>query len=158
MKRLTRGLPPKFCNTLIVTSDSDIEAMLDRVIADVFHGEFATKDVVSDGSTWIRGVEVISRTRADRTVTLRAGRVWIGAFIPQLGIGAEMVDEDDDIAYKEAELRKLGRALHSYLQGGGHVIQRRRLFRRASTSELAIEVDGLEWRFGKRSWVWANPV
>jgi hypothetical protein len=104
-----------------MTIGSDIEAMLDRAIADVFHGEFVTRDVVSDGPTWIRGLEVISRTREDRIVIIRAGRAWIGAFIPQLGIGAAMVDEDDDIAYKEEELRKLCRALHSYLEGAGRV-------------------------------------
>jgi hypothetical protein len=141
-----------------MTIGSDIEAMLDRAIADVFHGEFVTRDVVSDGPTWIRGLEVISRTREDRIVIIRAGRAWIGAFIPQLGIGAAMVDEDDDIAYKEEELRKLCRALHSYLEGAGRVTQRRRPFGRDSTSELAIEVDGFEWRFGHRSWVWAHPV
>lgn len=141
-----------------MTIGSDIETMFDRAIADVFHGGFSTRGVVSDDPSWIRGVEVISRTREDRIVIIRVGRAWISGFIPQLSIGAALVDEDDDIAYKEAEVRKLCRALHSYLEGAGRVTQRRRLFGRGSTSELAIEVDGFEWCFGHRSWVWAHPV
>lgn len=158
MRRLTCSLPPESCNTLIMTIDSDIEAMVDRVVADAFRGEFVARAVASVNSPWLRSVEVISRTRGDRTVIVGAGRGWLGAFVPQLGVGAEMVDNDDDIAYKEEELRKLCRALHVYLGGGGHVVERHRLFGRAPTSELAIEVDGFEWRFGRRSWVWARPA
>jgi hypothetical protein len=141
-----------------MTIDVDIEAMLDSVIADVLEGEFVTGDVDSDDPNWIHGVEARSRSGEDRAVIIRAGRAWIGAFIPQLGIGAWMVDDDDDVAYEEKELRKLCRALRSYLEGEGDVRQRRRLFGRGSTSVLVLEVDGFEWRFGRRSWVWANPV
>ena len=69
-----------------------------------------------------------------------------------------MGDEDDDMAYKEEELRKLCRALHLYLGGGGHVIERRRLFGRGRNTELAIEVDGFKWHFGRKSSMWAHPV
>lgn len=148
--------PPSFCKTLIVTIDS--EAMLDRVIADVLDGNSGTRTVNSAGRTWLHSVEVISRTHEDRAVVIRAGRAWIGSLFPQLGVGAEMVDEDDDLAYKEKELRKLCRALRAYLEGGGDITQRRRFFGQGSTLELAIKVDGFEWCFGRRSWVWANPV
>lgn len=132
--------------------------MLDRVIADVLHGDFLIRTVDSAGPTWLHSVEVISRPCEARAVIIRAGRAWIGSFFPQLGIGAWMVDEDDDIAYKDEELRRLSRALQAYLGGGGHMRQRRRLFGQGSTPELAIEIDGIEWRFGRGSWVWPNPV
>ncbi len=141
-----------------MTIDIDIEAMLDRVITDVFSGEFDIRDVNSDDPTWIHGVEASSRSGEHRAVIIRAGRVWIEGFIPHLGIGAAAVDEDDDVTYKEEELKKLCRALRSYLEEEGHVTQRRGLFSRRTTFVLATEVDGFEWRFGKRSWVWANPV
>ncbi|PWC05125.1 hypothetical protein DCE94_02125 [Agromyces badenianii] len=80
------------------------------------------------------------------------------AFIPELGFGAAHVDEDDDDVYQEEELTKLCSALRAYLDGGGHMRQRRRLFGRGSTSELAIEVDGFEWRFGRSSWMWAREM
>lgn len=137
---------------------ADVKAMLDRVIADVFDGEFVTKDVASDDPTWIHGVEVVSRTRSDRAVRIRAGRVWMDAFLPELGVGAAHVDEDGDVVYQEEELTKLCRALRAYLEGGGHMRRRRRLFGRGSTSELAIEVDGYEWHFGRRSWICAREV
>ena len=135
----------------------DIKAVLNRVITDVFDGAFVTKDA-SSADPWLHSVEVTSRTGEDRAVIIRAGRVWMAAFIPELDVGADMVDEDDDVAYKEEELRKLCRALRAYLEGGGHVRQRRRLFGRGTTSVLTIEVDGFKWRFGRRSSVWAYPV
>jgi hypothetical protein len=136
----------------------DVKAMLDRVITDVFNGEFVIKELTIDDPTWIHGVEVVGRTRSDRAARIRVGRVWMDAFIPELGFGAAHVDEDRDVVYQEEELTKLCRALHAYLQGGGRMRHRRRLFGRGSTSELAIEVDGFEWRFGARSWMWAREI
>jgi hypothetical protein len=146
------------CNTFLVTIDNDLEAMLNRVIADEFDGEFIIRDVASARPTWIRSLEVVSRTRENRTVIIRVGRAWIGGVIPHLGIGAEMIDESDDIPYKEDELRKLCRALRLYLEGEGDVVQRNRLFGRGSITEISMEVDGLQWHFGRRSWLWAHPV
>jgi hypothetical protein len=137
---------------------ADVKALMDRVITNVFNGEFVIKDVTSDDPAWVHGVEVVSRTREDRAVRIRAGRFWMDAFIPELGLGAAHVDEDDDVVHREEELTKLCRALRVYLDGGGHMRQRLRLFRRGSASELAIEVDGFEWRIGERSWVWAREV
>ena len=136
----------------------DIKAMLYRVITDVFDEKFVTKDVGSADPTWLHSVEVTNRTREHRAVIIRAGRAWMAAFIPELDVRAAMVDEDDDFAYKEEELKKLCRALRAYLDGGGYERQRRRLFGRGTTSVLTIEVDGFEWRFGRRSWVWAHPA
>ncbi|MET4158150.1 hypothetical protein [Agromyces sp. PvR057] len=136
----------------------DVNAMVIRVITNVFDGNFVTKDLTYDDPRWIHGVEVVSRTREDRAVRIRVGRVWMDAFIPELGVGAAHVDEDDDVVYQEEELTKLCRALRAYLDGGGHLRKRRRLFGRCSTPELAIEVDGFEWRFGRRSWMWAREM
>jgi hypothetical protein len=136
----------------------DVKAMLDRVITDVFNGEFVIKDVTLDDPMWIHGVEVVGRAPSDRAARIRVGRVWMDAFIPELGFGAAHVDEDGDVVHQEEELTKLCRALRAYLQGEGRMRQQRRLFGRGSTSELAIEVDGFEWRFGTRSWIWARDV
>lgn len=130
----------------------DIKAMLDRVIVDVFEEDFVTQHITSTDPTWLHGVQVSSRIHKDRAAIIRAGLVWMDAFIPELNVQAAILDEDNDVAYKEEELKKLCRALRAYLQGGGHVRQRRRLFGRGSTNVLTIEADGFEWRLGRNSW------
>jgi hypothetical protein len=71
------------------------------------------------------------------------------ALVPALNVQTILFDEDDEEAEKEAELRRLCLVMRAYLQGEGHVEQRRRLFRRGTIPSLYIEVDSLEWRLGR---------
>lgn len=131
---------------------ADVKAMLDRVIVDVFEEGFVTQQVTSTDPTWLRGVSLSSQAHKDRAAIIRVGLVWMDAFIPELNVQAAILDEDDDVAYKEEELTKLCRALRVYLEGGGHIRQRRRLFGRGSTNVLTIEADGFQCRLGRNSW------
>jgi hypothetical protein len=110
---------------------------------------------------------VNSRYREDRTAIIRAGHVWMEAFIPELEVqtsilvddGAEDDDPEDVIeAYKEGELRKIGRVMHAYLEGGGRISERRSLLGRGAVRKLVIESDGFVWRLGRTFWSGPKPV
>jgi hypothetical protein len=131
---------------------ADVKAMLDRVIVDVFDEGFVTQRVSSTDPMWLHGVQLSSQVHKDRAAIIRVGVLWMDAFKPELDVQALILDEDDDVAYKEEELTMLCRALRVYLEGGGHVRQRRRLFGRGSTNVLTIEADGFQWRLGRSSW------
>ena len=73
------------------------------------------------------------------------------ALVPELNVQTILFDYDDVEPEKEAELRRLCLVMRSYLQGEGHVEQRRRLFPRGTVPVLTIEVDGLKWRLGRHS-------
>lgn len=107
---------------------TDNKAMLDRVIAEVFNEDFVTVRVSSDEARGSHSVQVSRRDHEDRTAIIRAGYVWMEAFIPELNVqtsilmddGEEDDDDEDTIeAYKEGELKKICRVMHAYLEGGG---------------------------------------
>jgi hypothetical protein len=127
----------------------DIEAMLHRVVAEVFDENFAVAKVSSSDNSWLHGVHVSNRSNKDRTAVIRASYGWMDALVPELNVQTILFDEDDEEAEKEAELRRLCLVMRAYLQGEGRVEQRRRLFRRGTVPILYIEVDGLEWRLGR---------
>lgn len=146
---------------------TDNKAMLDRVITEVFNEDFVSMRVSSDEAHGTYSVQVSSRFREDRTAIIRAGHVWMEAFIPELnvqtGILVDDGEEDDDPedvieAYKEGELRKICRVMHAYLEGGGRVSERRSLLGRAVIRKLVIESDGFEWRLGRNFWSGPKPV
>ncbi|MHA7294384.1 hypothetical protein [Arthrobacter sp. HLT1-21] len=137
---------------------TDNKAMLEHVITEVFAEDFVTRRVGSDEGHGTHSVQVNSRYREDRTVIIRAGLVWMEAFIPELnvqtGILVDDGEEDDDPAdviggYKEGELRKICRVVHAYLEGGGRVRERRSMLGRGVVRKLIIESDGFEWRLGR---------
>jgi hypothetical protein len=139
---------------------TDNKAMLDRVIAEVFNEDFVTMRVSSDEAHGSHSVQVSRRDHEDRTAIIRAGYVWMEAFIPELNVqtsilvddGEEDDDDDDEDtieAYKKGELKKICRVMHSYLEGGGRISERRSLLGRGVVRKLVIESDGFEWRLGR---------
>ncbi|APX03962.1 hypothetical protein [Arthrobacter sp. QXT-31] len=143
----------------------DIKAMLDRVVHEVFKEDFAIVNQSSDEPARSPSVQVSSRSHEDRQAVIRVDPVWVEGFIPELNVQTALLiddgeEEDDDEleAYREAELMKLCRVMRAYLQGGGHVTTRRRLFGRGNTFVLKIEVDGFEWRLGQNYWAGPKPI
>ncbi|MFE4542317.1 hypothetical protein [Arthrobacter sp. NPDC056727] len=134
----------------------DIKAMLHRVADQVFDENFTVSSVSSGDDSWLHGIHV-SRVEKARTAIIRASYEWIDAFVPELNVQTTLFDYDDVEAEKEADLRRLCLVIRAYLQGDGHVEERRRLFRRGTTSTLRIEVDGLEWRLGRNQSVVPYP-
>ncbi|WP_104169016.1 hypothetical protein [Arthrobacter sp. SX1312] len=146
---------------------TDNKAMLNRVIAEVFNEEFVSMRVSSDEAHGTHSVQVNSRFSDDRTAIIRAGHVWMEAFIPELNVqtsilvdDGEVDDDPEDVieAEKEARLRKICRVMHAYLEGGGHISERRSLLSRGVVRKLVIESDGFEWRLGRNSWSGPKPV
>jgi hypothetical protein len=135
----------------------DIKAMLHRVVAEVFDENFAVTNASSSDDSWLHGVHVSNGSDQDRTAIIRASYGWMDAIVPELNVQTILFDEDDVEAEKEAELRRLCFVMRAYLQGEGRVEQRRRLFRRGTVPILSIEVDGLEWRLGRRHSSVPNP-
>ena len=140
---------------------TDNKAMLDRVITEVFNEDFVTMRVSSDEAHGSHSVQVSSRDHEDRTVIIRAGYVWMDAFIPELNVqtsilvddGEEDDDDEDAIeAYKEGELKRICRVMRAYLEGAGRISERRSLVGRGVVRKLVIESDGVEWRLGKNHW------
>lgn len=139
--------------------------MLDRVVAEVFNEDFVIEYLGSDDHACSPGVQVSSRFHKDREAVIRADPVWVEGFIPELNVQTALLvddgeEEDDDEleADREAELMKLCCVMRAYLQGGGQVTTRRRLFGRGSTFILKIEADGFEWRLGQNHWAGPKPV
>lgn len=135
----------------------DIRAMLHRVVAEVFDENFAVTDFGYSDDPGLHGVEVSSNLVEGRTAVIRAKYEWADAFIPELNVQANIFDYDDMEEEKAAELRRLCHVMRAYLQGEGEIEKRRRLFRRGTNSVLRIEVDGLEWRLGRHSYVVPDP-
>ena len=135
----------------------DINAMLHRVVDEVFNESFTVVEVSSKDDSWLHGVHVKSRTDKDRTATIRASYEWMDAFIPELNVQTTLFDYDDVELEKEAELRRLCLVMRAYLQGEGSVKRRKRLFRRGTVAVLRIEVDGLEWCLGRNHFVVPYP-
>jgi hypothetical protein len=127
----------------------DIKAMLQRVVGEVFDENFDVAEVSSGEDSWLHGVHVSSRFDKGRTAIIRASYEWMDAFIPELNVQTTLFDYDDVEPEKEAELRRLCLVMRAYLQGEGRIEQRWRLFRRGTSSVLKIEVDGVQWRFGR---------
>jgi hypothetical protein len=127
----------------------DIQAMLDRVVAEVFDETFTVAPINLSGDAWPHGVLISSRSGTGRTVIIRASYEWMDAVVPELGVQTILFDDDGVEAEREAGLRRLCLVMRAYLRGGGRVEQRRRVLRRGTVPVLRIEMDGLEWRLGR---------
>lgn len=127
----------------------DIEAMLHRVVNEIFDETFVVVDVTPEADPRLHSVRVSGRLGNNRSARIRANYEWATVFIPELNVGAILFEYDDVEDEKEAELRKLCLVTRAYLQGQGHIEKRWRLFRRGEVSALRIEVDGCEWRLGR---------
>ncbi|MBP2385848.1 hypothetical protein [Paeniglutamicibacter kerguelensis] len=130
----------------------DINAMLQRVVAEVFDQNFTVEDVTSGDDPFRYSVRVISEPEQDRTAIIRASYTWMDGFIPELNVQTGVLDDDDVEQEKEDELRRLCLVMRAYLRGEARIDQRRRLFRRGTVPVVTIEVDGHEWRLGRNGW------
>lgn len=146
---------------------TDNKAMLDRVITEVFNEDFTITRVSSDEAHGSHSVQVSGGHHEGRTAIIRAGHVWMEAFIPELNVQTSILvddgvkdDDDEDTieAYKAGELKRICRIMHAYLEGGGRISERRSLLGRGVVRKLVIESDGFEWRLGRNSWSGPKPV
>ena len=143
------------CETVVVTID--IKAMLHRIVAEVFDGDFTVEDATSSDDPLRHAVRVFNRDKQDRTAIIRATYEWMDAFIPELNVQTTVFDYDDVEQEKEDELRRLCLVMRAYLRGEARIDQRWRLFRRGTVPVVSIELDGLEWRLGRNHWVVPYP-
>lgn len=127
----------------------DIQTMLYRITAQTFDQNFIVKpeDSLDDG--YLHVVRVDSPLGTERTAIFRATYEWVDVWIPELMVGATMFDYGDVKEDKEDDLRRLCIATRVYLEGGAHIEQRRRMFRKDLIPLVIIDVDGLEWRLGR---------
>lgn len=152
MERLEGAL---VCETVTVTID--MRAMLGRVVPEVFGEHLVTTDVNSDHEIWPYGSLVNSRMREGRSVIIGAdGGAFMVAYVPELSVQAMVLNEEDDEEDAEVDrekaLRELCLAMLVYLEGGGHVRERRSMLGRGVVRKLVIEANGTRWRLGRNSW------
>ena len=74
----------------------DNKALLDRVIAKVFNGDFVTTRVSSDEARGTHGVQVSQRYHEGRMAIVRVGHVWIDVFIPELNVQTGVLVDDGE--------------------------------------------------------------
>ena len=125
----------------------DIEALLRRVVADVFDPDVDTTYSTSPRDVHTHRVEL---TSADglRHAGLTASYEWFDAFVfDDLDVSTFLLDYDDEEQDKEDVLRALALVVRAYLRGEGRVEHRRWLFR--SRPVLTIVVEGREWELAR---------
>lgn len=120
----------------------DIEALLRRVVAEVFDADVEATYSTAPKDPRTHRVELTSGD-GRRHAGMTASYEWFDAFIFDLGVSTFLLDYDDEEADKEAVLRELALVVRAYLRGEGRVERRRGLFR--SHSVLKIVIDGHEW-------------
>lgn len=125
----------------------DVEALLRRVVAEVFDADVAATYSTAPKDPHTHRVEL---TSADglRHAGLTASYEWFDASIFDLGVSTFLLDYDDEEKDKEAVLRALALVVRAYLRGEGRVVHRRGLIR--SHPVLKIEGDDREWELGRR--------
>jgi hypothetical protein len=126
----------------------DIEALLRRVVEEVFDADVAAEWLTEPRDRHSHQVRLTSAD-GDRHVGLRASYWWFDVKVFDLDVRAFLIDEDDDEAEKADALRALALVARAYLRDGGRVEWRRGLF--GSRRVLSIVVDGHEWELGRRS-------
>ena len=120
----------------------DVEALLRRVVAEVFDADVDATYSTEPKDSHMHRVR-LTTSDGQRHAGLRASYEWFDADIFDLGVSTFLLDYDDEEADKEAVLRELALVVRAYLRGEGRVEHRRGLFR--SHSVLKIVVDGHEW-------------
>lgn len=120
----------------------DIEALLRRVVAEVFDADVEVTYSPAPKDPHTHRVELTSGD-GRRHAGMTASYEWFDAFIFDLGVSTILLDYDDEEADKEAVLRELALVVRAYLRGEGRVEHKRGLFR--SHAVLKVVVDGQEW-------------
>ena len=127
----------------------DVEALLRRVVAEVFDADVDATYSTEPNDLHMHRVQ-LTTADAQRHAGLRASYEWFDADIFDLGVSTFLLDYGDEKKEKEAVLRDLALVVRAYLRGEGRVEHRRGLIR--SHSALKIVVDGQEWVLRRRGW------
>ncbi|NAZ17767.1 hypothetical protein [Glutamicibacter soli] len=126
----------------------DLKSMLYRVAGEVFDQEFtvaeaATRDYPPQYSMLVRN------RGTDLTAVISIDLIHLDAVFPDHDVRTGIVDDDDNEAYKEAELHRLCRMVRVYLEGNFRLEHRRRLFRSGTTVVVHVVADGQQWEIGR---------
>ena len=125
----------------------DVEALLRRVVAEVFDADVDATYSTESTDPHMHRVRLTSAD-GQRHAGLRASYESFDAEIFDLGVSTYPLDYDDEEEDKEAVLRDLALVVRAYLRGEGHVEHRHGLIR--SHSALKIVVDGQGWVLRRR--------
>ena len=125
----------------------DVEALLRRVVAEVFDADVQATYSTAPEAPHTHRVELTSADGV-RHAGLTASYEWFDAFVFDLGVSTFLLDYGDEEEDKESVLRALVLVVRAHLRGEGRVEHRRGLFR--SHPVLRINVDNREWELGRR--------
>jgi hypothetical protein len=126
----------------------DVEALLRRVVADVFDANVDVAYSTDPRAPHVHRVRLTDPS-GTRHAGLRASYEWFDASIFDLGVSTTLYDYDDEEKDKEAVLRALALVVRAHLRGEGCIEHRRGLVRSRLVSR--IMVDNREWELGRRS-------
>jgi hypothetical protein len=126
----------------------DVEALLRRVVAEVFDADVEATYSTAPRAPYIHRVRLTDPS-GKRHAGLTASYEWFDATVFDLGVSTFLLDYDDEEENKEAVLRALALVVRAYLRGEGRFEHRRGPFR--SHPVLRIVVDNDEWELGRRS-------
>jgi hypothetical protein len=122
----------------------DVQALLRRVVADVFDTDVAATYSTDPRDAHTHRVR-LSTADGRRHAGLTASYEWFDALIfDDLDVSAILLDYDDEEGDKEAAVRALALVVRAYLRGEGRVERRRGLIR--TTVVVTITVGDVEWR------------
>lgn len=127
----------------------DIERLLHRVVRDVF-GETTDVTYRRESRHWHHATLAADHGTQRRSARLRAGYYVFLFEVPGLGVSTFRVEEDEDEGAKMAALREVAFVARAYLNGEGHVEQRRGLIR--TRPVLKLTVDGCDWELRRPLW------
>lgn len=126
----------------------DLKSMLYRVTGEVFDQGFTVAEDASRENPPRYSVLVRNR-RTGLTAVIRIDLIHLDVDFPDRDVRTGIVDDDDNEAYKEAELHRLCRMVRVYLEGNFRLEHRRRLFRSGTTVVVHVVADGQQWEIGR---------
>jgi hypothetical protein len=125
----------------------DVEALLRRVVAEVFDADVDVAYSMEPKASHVHRVRLTDPS-GTRHAGLRASYEWFDATLFDLGVSTGLFDYDDEEKDKEDALRALALVVRAYLRGEGRIEHKRGLFR--SHPVFRIKVDNHEWELGRR--------
>ena len=125
----------------------DVEALLRRVVADVFDADVEVA-YSTEKAPHVHRVRLTDPSGM-RHAGLQASYEWFDATIFDLGVSTTLYDYDGEEKDKEAILLALAVVVRAYLRGEGRVERKRGLI--CSHPVLKIAVDNREWELGRQS-------
>ena len=124
----------------------DVEALLRRVVAEVFDADVDVAYSTEPQSSHVHRARLTDPS-GTRHAGLRASYEWFDATIFDLGASTTLFDDDE--TDKEALLRGLAVVVRAYLRGDGRIELKRGLIR--SHPVFRVLVNDVEWELGRWS-------